>query len=142
MRAQARTLAVAAVAAALTLAGGPAAAQQPEIRPGLWEFTLSGATQIKQNICITPALAKDMKQMASKGDPNSDCKVSNEKLSGATRTMDIACTRPAVYKAHVAITIDGPDKFSMTQEYAMERAGKSASGKMVMTYRRVGECKQ
>jgi len=139
---QARTLAAATVAAVLTLAGGPAAAQQPEIRPGLWELNLSGATQMKQNVCITPALAKDMKQMAAKGDPNSDCKVSNEKTSGATRTMDIACTKPAVYKAHVAITIDGPDRFTMAQEYAMERGGKSASGKMVMTYRRVGECKQ
>ncbi len=136
---QART---AVFAAALIAAAGPAAAQQPDIRPGLWEFTLSGAKDIKQNVCITQTLAQDMKQMAAKSDPNSDCKVSNEKTSGATRSMDITCTKPATYTAHVTITVDGPDKFSMTQDYAMERGGKSASGKMVMTYRRVGECKQ
>jgi Protein of unknown function (DUF3617) len=138
----ARTLAAAAIAAGLTLAAASAAAQQPDIRPGLWELNISGTRDIRQNVCITPALAKDMKQMAAKGDPSSDCKVSNEKSSGNTRSMDIACTKPAVYRAHVTITVDGPDRFTMAQEYAMERGEKSASGKMVMTYRRIGECKQ
>lgn len=137
---QVRTCFVAAFAAALIQAAGPAAAQQPDIRPGLWELNVSGTAQMKQNVCITPALAKDMKQMAAKGDPNSDCKVSNEKVSGATRSMDITCTKPASYKANVTITIDGPDKFTMAQDYAMQRGDKSMSGKMAMTYRRIGEC--
>jgi hypothetical protein len=134
-----RRLSAALIALAAAL---PAAAQQPEIRPGLWEFTLSGMANVKQNVCLTPAMVKDMKQMAARTDPGSDCKSSAEKVSGASRAFDVNCTRPAFYQAHVVVTVDGPDNFAMSQDFTMERGGKKQSGKMAMTYRRIGDCKQ
>jgi hypothetical protein len=125
----------------LALATLPAAAQQPDIRPGLWELTLTGTSNVKQSVCLTPALVKDMKRIAAKGDPGSDCKSSAESVSGASRSFDITCTKPSAYQARVVVTVEGPDKFSMSQDYVMEAGGKKQSGQLAMTYRRVGECK-
>jgi hypothetical protein len=132
-----RRLALALLAASAVL---PAAAQQPDIRPGLWEFTMSGVGAMSQKVCLSPAMVKDMKQMAARGDPNSDCKATNEKVSGATRSFDLECTKPNVMRGKVTVTVDGPDRFSMTQDFVAERAGKSQSGKFAITYRRVGDC--
>jgi hypothetical protein len=128
-------------AVVLLLASAPAAAQEPDIRPGLWELSMTGTANVKQTVCLTPAMVKDMKQMAAKGDPGSDCKSVNEKVAAASRTFDIQCTKPAFYQAHVVVTVDGPDRFSMSQEYTMEHGGRKQSGKLAMTYRRIGECK-
>lgn len=133
-----RRLSAALIALAAAL---PAVAQQPEIRPGLWEFTLSGMANVKQNVCLTPAMVKDMKRMAARTDPGSDCKGGAETVSGASRAFDVHCTRPAFYQAHVVVTVDGPDNFAMSQDFTMERGGKKQSGKMAMTYRRIGDCK-
>jgi hypothetical protein len=140
-RARLYAASVAALAGVCVTAALPAAAQQPEIRPGLWEMTLSGTANVKQNVCLTPAMVKDMKQMAAKGDPSSDCKASAEKVSGASRMFDITCTKPAAYQASVVVTVDGPDRFSMSQDYSMAQGGKKQQGKLAMTYRRIGDCK-
>jgi hypothetical protein len=121
-------------------AAAPAAAQAPQIRPGLWEFTISTTKGVSQKICFTPAAVKDMRSVAAKGDPSSDCKTSNEKASGTTRTFHVSCTKPAKYEADVGMTVHGPDHFSMTQDYVAEHGGKSRAGKMSFVYRRVGDC--
>jgi hypothetical protein len=136
---QARTLVFAGALA--VLAAGPAAAQQPDIRPGLWEFTMTGMGDMKHNVCLTTAMVKDMKQMAAKGDANSDCKAANEKVSGGSRTFDVTCTKPAMYQAHVVVTVEGPDRFTMAQDFTAEHGGKKQSGKMTIAYRRIGDCK-
>ena len=118
----------------------PAAAQSPDIRPGLWEFTISAAKGMTQKICFTPAMVKDMKSVAAKGDKSSDCKASNEKASGATRTFHVSCTKPSKYEADVGMTVHGPDHFSMTQDFVAEHGGKRNAGKMSFVYRRVGDC--
>lgn len=138
----ARQSLAAAIATALILAPGAATAVQPDIRPGLWEFTMIGMAGMKQQVCLTPAMVKDMKQIAAKGDVSSDCKLSNEKVSGATRSFDISCTRPARYDGKVAITVAGPDSFSMSQDYVVDHGGQKMAGKMAMTYRRVGDCRK
>lgn len=102
---------------------------------------MSGAPSIKQRVCLTPAMVKDMKQMAAKGEAANDCKSTNEKVSGATRSFDVSCTQPARYDARVSITVAGPDSFSMKQDFVMEHGGKKQAGSMATTYRRVGECK-
>jgi hypothetical protein len=129
---------------ALALAAAPLAAQTPEIRPGLWEFSIGAAAGkgMTQQLCFTPQMVKDMKSVAAKGDPAGDCKTSNETAAGKTRSFDIACTKPNPYSARVTITIDGPDNFSMSQQYKMERGGKSDQGTMAIAYRRIGECKK
>lgn len=130
-----------AVAALAVLAlAAPAAAQAPEIRPGLWEFTMSAAKGMSQKICFTPAMVKDMKGVAAKGDPSSDCKTSNEKVAGGTRSFHVSCTKPAKHEADVTVTVHGPDHFSMTQDYVSEHGGKKNAGKMSFVYRRVGDC--
>jgi hypothetical protein len=126
--------------AALVAVAAPAAAQTPEIRPGLWEFTMSAAKGMSQKICFTPAMVKDLKGVAAKGDPSSDCKSSGEKVAGATRTFHVACTKPTKYDADIALTVHGPDHFSMTQDFVTQHGGKSQAGKMTFVYRRVGDC--
>lgn len=126
--------------AAAVGAAVPAAAQSLDIRPGLWEFTMSAAKGMSQKICFTPAMVKDLKGVASKPDPSSDCKTSNEKVAGTTRTFHVACTKPTKYDADIGLTVHGPDHFSMTQDYVTEHGGKSQAGKMSFVYRRVGDC--
>jgi hypothetical protein len=118
----------------------PAAAQSLDIRPGLWEFTMSAAQGMSQKVCFTPAMVKDLKGVAAKPDPSSDCKTSNEKVTGATRTFRVACTKPTKYDANIGLTVHGADHFSMTQDYVTEHGGKSQAGKMSFVYRRVGDC--
>ena len=126
--------------AAAVGASVPAAVQALDIRPGLWEFTISASKGMSQKICFTPAMVKDLKGVAAKPDPSSDCKTSNEKVAGTTRTFHVACTKPAKYDADVGLTVHGPDHFSMTQDYVAEHGGKSQAGKMSFVYRRVGDC--
>jgi Protein of unknown function (DUF3617) len=135
MRSLRSALLIAAAGAAV-----PAAAQPLDIRPGLWEFTMSAAQGMSQKICFTPAMVKDLKGVASKADPSSDCKTSDEKLTGTTRTFHVACTKPTKYDADIGLTVHGLDHFSMTQNYVTEHGGKSQAGKMSFVYRRVGDC--
>jgi len=132
---------VAMVAAALTLAGAETA-NMPELRPGLWEFTLSGQGDgAKRRLCLTPEMAKDLKTLAATSDPASDCKVSNEHVTGKTRTFDLACTRPRKYRATIAITVHGPDYFVTVQDYVAWPNGRETHGRVSVTYRRVGACR-
>jgi Protein of unknown function (DUF3617) len=133
----------AAVAVVVLSLQAPAWAQTPDIRPGLWEFTMSGAgTQgMKQSVCFTPAMVKDMKGLAAKGGAQSDCKTSNERASGKSRMFDVSCTKPQKYDARIKVTVESPESFAMEQEYTAEMGGQKQQGAMKMTYRRLGECK-
>ena len=126
------------LAAVLALAAPAFAQVGPQIRPGLWEMTLSGMTQ-KQTICFTPEMVKDMKNLPQQGTDN-DCKSSGESVSGNTRAFNVSCTRPNKYDAKISITASGPDAFTMTQKYNVSQGGKAQSGTMTVAYRRLGEC--
>jgi hypothetical protein len=124
---------------AAAFAAAPAYAQQtPQIRPGLWEMTFTGMPQ-KQTVCFTPEMVKDMKSL-SRQTPDSDCKSSGESVAGNTRTFNVSCTKPNKYNAKISVTVNGPDHFTMTQNYTMDRGGKAQSGTMSIAYRRLGEC--
>jgi hypothetical protein len=124
---------------AAAFAAAPAYAQQtPQIRPGLWEMTFTGMPQ-KQTVCFTPEMVKDMKSL-SRQTPDSDCKSSGESVAGNTRTFNVSCTKPNKYNAKISVTVNGPDNFTMTQNYTMDRGGKAQSGTMSIAYRRLGEC--
>lgn len=132
-------------AAALAACAALAQAGAPEIRPGLWEFSLggpAGGKGVTQQVCFTPQMVNDMKGLAAKGDPASDCKVSNEKVAGRTRTFDVACTRPQSYSARVSITVEGPDRFTMAQDFTVEQGGRKQQGQLSFSYRRIGECRK
>lgn len=123
------------------LAAAPAGAQTPDIRPGLWEISMSGIGEVRQEFCVTPEMVSNMRELTMQRDPASDCKHSNEKVSGKTRTFDITCTTPAQYKAIVRLTVESPDRFTMTQDFTVDLAGQQQQGSATMAYRRIGECK-
>jgi len=126
--------------AAVLACAAPALAQPgPQIRPGLWEMTITGMPQ-KQTVCFTPEMVKDMKSLSQQRTPESDCRSSGEQVTGNTRTFNVSCTRPNRYDAKVSVTVNGADNFTMSQTYRVERAGKAQSGTMSIAYRRVGEC--
>jgi len=127
------------VAATLVLAAPAFAQTGPQIRPGLWEMTLSGMPQ-KQTVCFTPEMVKDMKSLSQQKTPDSDCKSSAEAVSGNTRTFNVSCTKPNKYDAKISIAMNGPDNFTMTQNYTVDHGGKAQSGTMSIAYRRMGEC--
>jgi hypothetical protein len=130
----------AAFAAALLSLSVPVSAQSPQIRPGLWEISFSGMPQ-KQTTCFTPEMVKDVNNLAQQGQQKGDCKAANSRAAGNTHTVDISCTKPNKYEAKVTTTINGPDNFTVTQDYAVEAGGKAQKGTMMISYRRLGECK-
>ena len=117
----------------------PASAQMPNIRPGLWEFSMAGMAN-KHSVCLTPEMLKDTKTLGQQHDPNSDCKSSDETTSGNTRSFKVSCTRPTRYDANIVMTVNGEDNFSMKQDYTMERGGRTQKGKLSMDYKRIGDC--
>jgi hypothetical protein len=112
-----------------------------DVRPGLWEVSVSGMGDRKQTICLTPEMVRDMRKLSQRPDPSSDCRPSREKVSGNTRSFEVSCTRPVRYRAHISLTIAGPDRFSMKQDFTTEVNGRIQRGSLSMAYARIGECK-
>jgi hypothetical protein len=130
----------ASLAVVLLALAAPVGAQGPQIRPGLWEITISGMPR-KQTTCFTPEMVKDVKNLAQRGQQAGDCKSSNARTAGNTHTVDISCTKPSKYDAKVTTTVNGPDNFLVTQDYTVESAGKAQKGRLTIAYRRLGDCK-
>lgn len=114
-------------------------AQMPNIRPGLWEFSMPGVAS-KHSVCLTPEMLKDTKSLGQQHAPDSDCKSSDERTSGNTRSFKVSCTKPTKYDASIVMTVNGEDNFSMKQDYTMERGGRTQQGKLSMSYQRIGSC--
>ena len=117
----------------------PAAGQTPQLRPGLWEITMAGVPQ-KTTQCLSAEKLKDTRNFAQKSATVNDCNVSGESVSGNTRTFNVSCTKPNKYNSQVSVTVNGPDNFTMTQNYTVTYAGDSQQGTITMLYRRMGEC--
>jgi len=115
-----------------------ARAEGPEIKPGEWEITMQGARK-GIPFCITPEIVKDVTSLA-KAPPNSDCKTTDAKTSGSTRTFSMKCTKPQ-YESTMTLTVNSPDNFTMKSDYAGTMHGETQKGTMTMTYKRLGECK-
>lgn len=117
-------------------------AQEGAMRPGLWEFSMSGMP-MKQTICITPDMTKDVTKMGrdDKG-PQTDCKSSTPKVSGKTTTFTMSCTKPNKMNSKMTLTTHSPDSFTMTQDYDMEMGGQHQKGTTTMNYKRLGDCQK
>jgi hypothetical protein len=98
---------------------------------------------MKQTVCITPEMAKDVTKMGrdDKG-PQTDCKSSAPKVSGKTTTFTMSCTKPTKMNSKMTLTSHNPDSFTMTQEYDMEMDGQRQKGSTTMNYKRLGECRK
>ena len=130
----------AALLAAAWLACPAVARSQVDVRPGLWEVSITGIGERKQTICLTPEMVRDMRNLTQRQDPASDCRPSQEKVSGNTRSFVVSCTRPVRYQANITVTVSGADRFAMQQDFTTEINGRSQSGSLFMHYARIGEC--
>ena len=132
----------AAVVTILTLCSAAAFAQGAQMRPGLWEISMTGMPT-KQNLCITPDMAKDVTKLGKdQRMPESDCKTSTPQVSGNSTSFSISCTKPSKFNSHMTLTSNGPDSFSMMQKYDMDVGGQRHQGSMTTTYKRIGDCKK
>jgi hypothetical protein len=142
--------AMSVVAVALVLGAAAAIAQTSPIRPGRWEVTMQmqmanspiQLPEMKTTQCVTPEQIKDpasaLPQAAGAGrGGQTDCKVSDYKVSGNTATWQMSCTKPqAITSAgemtFTADTYNGTIKSNMAQgEMTMKVAGK-----------RLGDCEK
>jgi hypothetical protein len=125
------------------------AAQSP-IRPGRWEVIMQmdmpnmpmKMPEMKTTQCVTPEQAKDPAGALPTGPQagrggNSDCKVTDYKVSGQTVTWKLACTTPQ--------PITGAGEMTFTDNsYAGTVKMTTAQGNMAMKVSgtRLGDCTQ
>ena len=135
-----RAMSVAAVV--LVLGAAAAIAQTSPIRPGRWEVAMQmqmanspvQLPEMKTTQCVTPEQIKDpasaLPQAAGGRGGQTDCKVSNYKVSGNTATWQMSCTKPQAMTSagemtFTADTYNGTIKTNMAQaEMTMKVAGK------------------
>jgi len=137
------------LAVVLTLLGVSAVAlmAQSGIRPGRWETSMqmemAGSPvqmpPMKTTRCVTPAEAKDPSSLQA-GPPGgrggkSDCKVSDQKMSGNTISWTIACSSPDTMTGTGEMTF-GDDTYTGVMKMNMAQGAMS----MKMEGKRLGDC--
>ena len=131
-----------AILASALILSPVALADTPQMRPGLWEFSMTGIP-MKQSVCITPEMTKDVTKLGQDDRaPKNDCKTSKPQVSGKSTTFNISCTKPDKMNTKMTLTSHDPDNFTMAQDYDMEMDGQRQKGSMTMTYKRIGDCKK
>jgi hypothetical protein len=137
------------LAVVLTLFGVSAVAliAQGGIRPGRWETTMqmemAGSPvqmpAMKSTRCVTPEQAKDPSSLNS--DPSggrggkSDCKVSDQKMSGSTMSWKITCASPQAMTGTGEMTF-ADDSYTGIMKMNMAQGAMS----MKMEGKRLGDC--
>jgi len=133
----------------LMLLGVSAAAliAQGGIRPGRWETSvqmeMAGSPvqmpAMKSTRCVTPEQAKDPSSLQA--DPaggrggKSDCKASDQKISGNTVSWKIACSSPQAMTGSGEMTF-ADDTYAGTMKMNMPQGAVS----MKMEGKRLGDC--
>ena len=137
------------LAVVLTLLGVSAVAltAQGGMRPGRWETTMqmemAGSPvqmpPMKATRCVTPEQAKDPSSLNS--DPSggrggkSDCKVSDQKMSGSTISWKITCASPQAMTGTGEMTFSD-DSYTGVMKMNMAQGAMS----MKMEGKRLGDC--
>lgn len=137
------------LAAVVTLLGVTAAAviAQGGMRPGRWETSIqmemAGSPvqmpAMKSTRCVTPDQAKDPASLQS--DPSggrggkSDCKASDQKMSGNTMSWKITCSSPQPMTGTGEMTF-GDDSFTGAMKMNMAQGAMA----MKMEGKRLGDC--
>jgi len=127
------------------------AATQPtatNFRDGIWEMTLKSDVPGVQSMppmvlkrCITAKEMQDLQAKATQPPGADQCKVLEQKTSGATTTWKIECTGKTKIKGAGTVTV-GSDTYSMQSQVSMVLPeGKTMDIKSSMTGKRLGECK-
>jgi len=134
---------------AACLAAGAAHAQ--EMRPGLWQYTMTmnipgmpaGAGPQSHSVqhCVTPKDVQDKSAFRPKGDDAGKCAISDFRQQGNQFSYTIACKGEmsmtgAVKGSHTADTMT----VDMDMKLTPAREGMS-SIKQSMTAKRIGDCK-
>jgi len=140
--------AISAVALAVLAGAAAVIAQTSPIRPGQWEVTMqmqmaNAPTQIpemKTTQCVTPEQIKDPAAALSQGfgggaAGQTDCKVSDYKMTGSTATWQMSCTKPQTMTSSGEVTFTG-------DAYAGTIKTNLAQGAMTMKVagKRLGDC--
>ena len=136
------------LALALSLFGVGAAMviAQGGMRPGRWETTMqmemAGSPVLmpamKQSRCITPAEAKDPSSLASPPGGRggkSDCKMSDQKVSGNTMSWKMTCASPEAMTGTGEMTF-GDDSYTGIMKMNMAQGAMS----MKLEGKRLGDC--
>jgi hypothetical protein len=131
------------------LASAAAVIAQSPIRPGRWEVVMQmdmpnmpmKMPEMKTTQCVTPEQAKDpagaLPTGPQGGRGNSDCKVSDYKVSGQTVTWKMACTMPQ--------PVTGAGEMTFTDNSyvgAMKMATAQGDITMKVSGTRLGDCTQ
>lgn len=134
---------------ALLALGATMVIAQGGLRPGRWETSvqmeMAGSPvqmpAMKSTRCVTPEEAKDPASLQS-GPPGgrggkSDCKASDQKISGNTLTWKMTCTSPQ------AMTGTGEMTFAEdTYTGAMKMTTPQGAMSMKMEGKRLGDCEK
>lgn len=138
----------AVVAAGMTAVA--AAAQQPNIKDGLWEVTttmdMSGAPggarppQTMQH-CVTPQDVKDPAGMSRGMDKSGQCQVTDHKVSGNTASWKLTCKGEGAMSGTGTATYGGTT-YSMTSKTTMTHGGQTMTMTVNQTGKYLGPCKK
>jgi hypothetical protein len=140
------TTRLAVVLTLLSVSAGALLAQGG-IRPGRWETSMqmemAGSPvqlpPMKTTRCVTPAEAKDPSSLQA--DPaggrggKSDCKVSDQKMSGNTISWKVTCSSPQAMTGTGEMTF-ADDTYTGTMKMNMAQGAMS----MKMEGKRLGDC--
>ncbi len=130
------------LAAALLLAV-QAAAQAPQVRPGLWEYKMkmdmggkAQPMQMEHKACLTKEqIAKSEHVVPRQSGDKSDCRVTSQNVSGNSVTFVMECSKPEPMRTEGRTTFKG-DSF----ESDMTFTGRGQKFRQQISARRVGEC--
>ncbi len=135
-----------ALTLAALLAAAPALAQ-PQVRPGMWEYTMkmhmgdaggkkSQPMQMQHKVCMTKEqIARNEHMVPRQGKDDTDCKVTSQKVEGSTVTFVMECTKPEPMRTEGRTTFKG-DSF----ESDMSFTSRKQKFRQQVSARRVGEC--
>jgi len=136
-----------ALVLALLATGATILVAQNGMRPGRWETSvqmeMAGSPvqmpPFKSTRCVTPAEAKDPSSLQS-GPPGgrggkSDCKASDQKMSGNTVSWKMTCTSPQAMTGTGEMTF-GDDTYTG----AMKMTTPQGAMSMKMEGKRLGDC--
>ncbi|MGH8705793.1 MAG: DUF3617 domain-containing protein [Burkholderiales bacterium] len=127
---------------AAALAAAPALAQ-PQVRPGMWEYTMKmdmggkgQPMQMQHKACLTKEqIARNEHMVPRQGKDDTDCKVTSQKVEGSTVSFVMECTKPEPMRTEGRTTFKG-DSFQSDLSFT----GRNQKFKQQVTARRVGEC--
>ncbi len=144
-----RPLAFAVITLAAAALSGPAHAQSPNMKEGLWEITtkmdmpgMPGSGQANSmRRCVTKKEVQDYASTPPGADTRDKaCKMTDYKLQGNTATWKMACSGDMAMTGSGTITYSGTS-YSGSQTMTMTHGGQTQNMTVHFTGKHLGDCK-